>query len=143
MPSVLNSVLSGIQTAIQGAGTGIANGSIVIRKVDSFRDLSYPAIVISAQGYERIPVSNARDQVTYRVKVSVVKAGNENLATTPDAVPAIMEAICRALAEERLSGVTESVRTTLGPVRLFPTTDFKSGEEAGYVVVNAICWETR
>lgn len=141
MPSVLNSVLSAIQTYIQGAGTGISNSSIVVRKVDSMRDLTYPAIVISAEGVQETDYSNNRQQVTYRVKVAVHKIGNENNVTTPDAVPAIMEAIRNAIPRVPLSGVAESSRNEVGPAKLFPKTDFKAGAEAAYLTINAICLE--
>jgi len=107
--------LSAVHSTIQGLGLdGIANASIVLRKLPSDREqdsdgrIPSPAVVVSLAPFPETNLggTNARDDWGFPVYVAICKASNQSL-TVDEAVLDWRQTIRKAFHWKRLSGVSE------------------------------------
>lgn len=123
--AVLYRCLTGVQALVQSlALSGVANGSIVVRKlpIDRFsaagEGLSLPAIVIAPWGTETMRAAdgtNERDDVGYPVAVTIFAADQQHLTQDLDTYTKWREQIARTLRQNTLSGVSEIYTCQIEP----------------------------
>ena len=125
--------------------TGIDAGDVVVREVPTERNVTLPGIIVSPQRSVH-PIregTNTRDDVTYGIYVAVFAADNQALTTNTAKYTKWIQQIAKALRNQRLSAVTESVICTVEPVATIPWGEWTNNLFAGGLLVKCTCRETR
>lgn len=122
MPTaIFTNILAAVQSTIIGLSLDeIDSADIHIRKQPWHRDLALPGVLITPLE-EVLPTAggtNARNDIGYGVRVSLVQAGNQSPTANLDRLLSWREQIVRAFHARRLAGVAASVvcRIEPGPV---------------------------
>jgi hypothetical protein len=109
--AVMEQCLVAVQSRIQGLSlSGIANGSVVIRKVPDVKNVTMPAVFIAPLGSETVSLpagSNLRDDVGYPVFVGIVANDNQDQVENRGRNLLWRQKVRRAFHAQRLTGVAE------------------------------------
>ena len=107
--AVLEQCLLAVQSRIQGLSlSGIANGSVIVQKVPSDRNVTRPGVLIGPVGAEAVSLpagSNLRDDIGYPVYVGLVAADDQDQSVNRARNLLWREKIRRAFHAQRLPGV--------------------------------------
>ncbi len=142
MASDVSAILSAAKTTIEGLSlTGLLNDEIVIQQQEYNRPQTDMGVLIVLKKRSYQKATNARDDVTYEIKVSVFKKKNEAL-TNNDDVMLMLQTISRAFHEKRITTAT-NIPSKVGPATIFPASEFKLGYDAAYFMLQAINREAR
>jgi len=122
--AVLFQCLTAVQSRIQTlALSGIANQSVVVRKVPDDKNITKPAVVIAPLGRETLDPAdgtNNRDDVGYPILVALLDGDNQNPTSNHDRNLLWREKIRRAFHNQRLPGVDAIITAFVEPL---PVTD--------------------
>ena len=123
MPSAtFTDILSAVQSTIRGLSLeGIDSDEIQVRKQPWHRKLALPGVLITPVE-EILPAdggTNARNDIGYGVRITLVQAGNQSPDTNLDRLLRWREQVVRAFQAKRLAGVTPSIVCRIEPGLVF------------------------
>ena len=122
--AVLFQCLTAVRSRSQTlALSGVANQSVVVRKVPDDKNITKPAVVIAPLGRETLDPAdgtNNRDDVGYPVLVALLDGDNQNPTSNHGRNLLWREKIRRAFHNQRLPGVDAIITTFVEPL---PVTD--------------------
>ncbi|QDT94363.1 hypothetical protein [Gimesia algae] len=149
MTAILESILTAVQTQIQGLDlTDIPDASVYVQKVPSTRNFhpaDFPAILIASGTPKHNPAkgTNLRDQIEYQVGVFIVDADDQDQTLNRDKYLTWYEEIVKSFRTPRLSGVSSVVNSYVAPGAVVDPSWFEAGEYHAGITLWFISWEAR
>lgn len=154
--AILKQILDAVRSRIVTlALSGIADASILVRKVNTFRGIgvqeaspviAFPAIVIAPATSELTPSTagtNERDDIGYPVLVGIVDADEQTLTDNHNRNLLWRQQIRQAFINQRLPGVTEVNECKIEPRDITKFSDWVSGKYVSLFVLRFTSRETR
>ena len=150
--SVQYRVLDAVQTRLRALGlTGIASGSIIVKKLPLLRALTdnalaLPGVIISPTREQRPTTgTNDRDDVVYPVQVAIFSKDQQEKTLAVDLTTHTLwrQQISRAFHNQRLAGVDEVVIASVEPQEVFSLSAWLQQHLVGGLLIRFRCREPR
>ena len=118
--AVLYQCLAAARSRVQGLSLpGIANGSVIVRKVPDDKNIMKPCVVIAPLGRENLDATdgtNNRDDVGYAVLLAFLDGDNQNQTSNHNRNLLWREKVRQAFHNQRLPGVDSIINTVVEPL---------------------------
>lgn len=143
--SVYYRCLSAVAARLGALGlSGIAGASIIVRKTPWNRNLAVPGIFVTPSSEAHIePATNLRDDVSYGVQLTLVRASNQELSANLATELSWREQVSRAFRENTLAGVDEVYTVRIEPGPVIDVASFAAQYDVQTLVLRCVARETR